>query len=378
MVLSPEDIARISSVVGAFSVIGSIAILCSYFLYPCARSPSRRLLCFLAGCDLAQGLFFMVAFAAENGGLCYIQTIWGILAAVSSFIWTACIAYYVYQSVYHPYQQQSQHTEPLFHILGWGCPTIFCILLCIIRPDIIGERDLEAAWCFISKRYPVWRLFAIYVPLVVCWILSGVWYFLSQRRLRRLAGLLSRTHGGISDRKIRDLQEVQQKLIAIPLLFVFLRMWGAAYRLVEFIKGPDATDTSAMDGFNWLRVMTALGDPAQGFANFVVFVLLTREVRVLFWQSGQRIWWRCTDQHYKIGNQESDSFLDLDLSDSAGPAYDDIDAYNNNNANTSAATDGTHRGYYQRAPASMLSPIESVSEEGSDVVYEPNQLASLH
>merc|ERR1711916_126909 len=147
---------------------------------------TSRLLVGLTIADFGQALFFMSSPAqlqdSPGSALCSIQAAAGIFMACSSFLWTLCIAWYVYWVAAAPGSAASvlvaRSSVVLFSgILAWGYPALFLVALFVVHPHMVFD-DPSAPWCFLSTEYPFWRLGSVYVLLVLCWVATSVLYLL--------------------------------------------------------------------------------------------------------------------------------------------------------------------------------------------------------
>jgi len=158
----------------------------------------------------------------------------------------------------------------MFHFICWGYPFAFLIILGIVEPKIT-TRGSDLPWCFIDNqnmKQIIWGLFAVYIPLYLSWIFTCVFYWLARQRVEQ-----AETRSKNPAAK-QELLEVSRKLRLIPLLFVSLRLWGAVYRMIQY------QEKDTMSGsMRWLAIMAAIGDPSQGAANALVFVIFTKKIR---------------------------------------------------------------------------------------------------
>ena len=65
------------------------------------------------------------------------------------------------------------------------------------------------------------------------------------------------------------------KLAMIPLIFVLLRMWGTIEFFWSMARGGGTPPF-------WILILMGVGDSAQGFANCILFCVLTEKVRMKF------------------------------------------------------------------------------------------------
>lgn len=142
------------------------------------------------------------------------------------------------------------------------------------------KYSILLGWCFITEEY-IWpRMLSVYLPLVFCWLLTSFFIYQARTDLVLLSSSLPLS-SPIQGPNM--LPEMISKLTLIPILFVILRVWGAVYRLWWAILALQNDSKEFNDSFDsehmWLHDMVSAGDAAQGFSNFIIFVLLTSAMR---------------------------------------------------------------------------------------------------
>jgi hypothetical protein len=65
-----------------------------------------------------------------------------------------------------------------------------------------------------------------------------------------------------------------RKLVVIPVILVLLRLGGSAHRIYQNVHSGESLDV--------LAYVQAFGDPSQGWADAILFVLLNRSIRKHF------------------------------------------------------------------------------------------------
>jgi hypothetical protein len=146
-----------------------------------------------------------------------------------------------------------------------------------------GSDDPSNIGCYVSDEYRGWKIVTIYLPLWSCWVFTLFTYYLTVRRIRLLLEAATGFAGDSNEPSplANRLAGIQRKLVLIPLIFVFLRMWETIYRLVEFSYGTSEVDVKRYHEFVfspagvWLRNAYALCNPAQGILNCFIFVVMS-------------------------------------------------------------------------------------------------------
>ena len=64
----------------------------------------------------------------------------------------------------------------------------------------------------------------------------------------------------------------------VPVVFFIIRVWGTLRIMISFTADSE-TAAAGLPSQAWMRILQAIFDPAQGFANAIIFVLLSKEDR---------------------------------------------------------------------------------------------------
>eukprot|EP01105_Mastigella_eilhardi_P017469 TRINITY_DN4009_c0_g1_i1.p1 TRINITY_DN4009_c0_g1~~TRINITY_DN4009_c0_g1_i1.p1 ORF type:complete len:393 (+),score=72.25 TRINITY_DN4009_c0_g1_i1:138-1181(+) len=271
---------------------GSVLCCVTYVLFKHQRTKAGVLLAILSACDFGQGLFFCVVGPPE-GASCSFMSVWGIWFADTTFFWTACISLFCFCNVTEQGRRIREGAQYVsrrfvfkvlivaFHVVSWGYPTAICVALLSAQKT---EHDPEGFWCFIPSDEPTWRLFALMLPLIVCWIVTLVTCIGSNIQLLRVKHHLNQlekiqrlvTH----KKRQQDTLLWQVRLTSIPIIFFLFRIWDVIYRLAE--AGCTFNNKSVPSFFSsgWYTVLVIVGDATQGITNAIVFVVLEPEVRL--------------------------------------------------------------------------------------------------
>eukprot|EP00667_Euglena_gracilis_P012790 EG_transcript_13147 len=264
--MQPFDYIFIIS--GTLGCMGSLVVILTHFLLPSMRTQSRKLLVWLSLCDLGQGLFFagFLGDRLQDPRVCLAHHLLGVFSAASSFWWTACIAVYVfftlYNAPYHPFCQSSDRFTWMFHVISWGYPLALVLpyrfyQLRFEYPQAAG-RD---GW-FPCIEPTQAKLFWEYeFPLMLCWSLTVLFYTLAVFQLRKMRAPPMSPY---------EVSQVRAIFVYVPIVFVLLRVGGLAALVMKFWFGGAPL---------WLMYVRAVGDPSQGFFNAIAFVAMTPTVR---------------------------------------------------------------------------------------------------
>jgi hypothetical protein len=233
--------ARLVGAVGGFlGTVGSLLIIFSYVLFKPCRTEWRKLLCFLSITDLMQGIYYLQAamIPTETDAKCLFDIIFGTCSACSSFLWTSCLSFYVYQLIQitlDPDRHKNdccgtghKHLIMWFHIISFGYPTVMAVLLALLYyPQSKMSDNMTASFgCFISHRSPVWRMVALYGPLLLSWVYTSYLYTRASYKIRWVQQEVNPTH--------THLRSIRRRMLLIPLVFVFLRYEPALIHMLLF------------------------------------------------------------------------------------------------------------------------------------------------
>ena len=162
----PSWSAYISMVSSLASMVGSVLIILSFVLWKDLRTVARAILVFLAIADLmtAIGYFFggivYLHYEVNDNGtaasehmfqrLCTAQSFLTTVFPISSFLWTAHLAIYLFVAIVLRKVQVARRMILLFHIVAWGIPLAICIPA--VAAGILGSAESRSSvsWCWIK------------------------------------------------------------------------------------------------------------------------------------------------------------------------------------------------------------------------------------
>lgn len=276
-----EDLAVI--ITCTLSTLGSLFIIISFALFKDFQtSQSRRLLVILSFCDLLTAVAYLIRIGKIPKGdddlkRCHAQSAINIFANQASFFWTDFIALFVLLSRKYGMKQASRYI-PYFHVISWGLPLISVSVVIAFGAWGYDAGAATADWCWIKGGEPsYWHVIAGKgVEWSSCVFITFI-YILVFLDLRKAADQqLLLTHRGGTTWKITE-----KKLLAIPFVFVILRLPGTI-RTIYAMK-----HASGLTGAPW-PVLQAIGDSGQGFANGLIFGLFTEKVRSYYYKAINR------------------------------------------------------------------------------------------
>lgn len=160
----------------------------------------------------------------------------------STVFWTTCISIYLYKCVFYATPNPSNNNSStnirltqdkllmvIFHVLSWGIPLIFCIILIFTHQM---EQDKATKLCF---PLPGPHFYMWFLPIVICFIVSVIVYI---RLMIRLKQTMSWTF---------ILKGFRDQTLSLPFrislyLIVFFLCWSldiTQYVIITFDYGGD-------------------------------------------------------------------------------------------------------------------------------------------
>ena len=148
------------------SMIGSVLMIVPYILWKDIRSGLRKIVTYLAVADFFTAFGYTIAsfnymhYHNEKdedypeacrtfSAVCQIQAYISSWASLSSFWWTAILAYYLYSTIIKGNTNVLNKWFPFFHVLVWGSPIL--VMFPLLLTDSLGYSLFSAGgWCFIS------------------------------------------------------------------------------------------------------------------------------------------------------------------------------------------------------------------------------------
>ena len=160
--------AIISLVSSSLSIISSLCIIVTYFIWPDIRSVSRQIIVFLSLADLFTALGYVIGSANHlqyegnnTGGVngschtftrvCVLQSSITSWSSMASFWWTSILAFHLYITLVKGHVTLSGRLLPLYYLLAWVTPTI--VVMALLWSDQLGYSHVAVStWCFIRQQ----------------------------------------------------------------------------------------------------------------------------------------------------------------------------------------------------------------------------------
>lgn len=160
---TPQDYtAYLTMISSCFSMLGSALIIFTFIMWKDMRTVARAIVVFLSIADFftAAGYLFgsLVSYRHQHGHydlneykyLCAVQSFVTSAFPISSFLWTAYLATYLYVAIVIANPTLAKKLVVLFHITGWGIPLAIC-LPAVLTGHLGSSNDQTSVnWCFVS------------------------------------------------------------------------------------------------------------------------------------------------------------------------------------------------------------------------------------
>jgi len=279
------------------SIVGSLIIIVSFVSWKDIRTTSRSILLFLSIADLmtatSNALGVMIPFHSNifthRNNMCVAQAFFTTSFAITSFMWTLTLALYLYLAIVKNKQDLGKKLMPVYHIISWSLgPIINGIAL---SQSMLGYASdpFSGGWCWIyhdylddtptryviSGRELMWifidgKGIEITVYTTICVIYGIIKYKLHKELKERL-------HGPLEPQVLKAAKSADRKLIFVPVLLVFGRIFGLVRLFINLISVPQPTQRLATYE-KVLLTLQGFGDSSQGFLNCILFCFLNPRV----------------------------------------------------------------------------------------------------
>lgn len=152
------------------SIVGSCLIMLSFVIWKDLRTTARAILVYLAIADLLTALgylfasiLFLVKYSEQTFHvdlyvfyqLCTFQSFITTAFPISSFLWTANLAVYLFVTITLKQVRVAKNLMIVFHLIAWGIPLLLCIPGAATH--ILGgenETSIQSqgtvGWCWVS------------------------------------------------------------------------------------------------------------------------------------------------------------------------------------------------------------------------------------
>ena len=272
-----------------FAIAGAIFIITTYFLFKDLKTRARQFLVLIAVADLFNAIFYLTAqtyfLFTSNYTRCYVnkstaetavcvgQAAATNLFSLLSFSFTIILAFHVLFLFIGNNILAKKRNFYISLALGVCVPFVITSLAFWFGWFGPGET-VTVGWCFIKdfahndtstniSGSAVYEFLAGKLwDLITIVVISFVYFLILFRCLWKRQ----------ENANWRDFNEQNFKIVLIPAIFIFLRIWGEIHLAwTLFVPKGDIPPP--------LLYLQAIFEPSQGWANAIVYILWTKNVR---------------------------------------------------------------------------------------------------
>ncbi|XP_067423427.1 G-protein coupled receptor 157 isoform X1 [Emydura macquarii macquarii] len=261
------------------SFLGSSLLVFTHVLWPELRTRPRQLLLYLSLADLLSAVSYFYGVLRDFGSTswdCMLQGALSTFSNTSSFFWTMAIALYLYIAIVRGVPTGTG-LLCFFHVVSWGVPLGITVAAVALKKIGYDASNVSVGWCWINLEAEdriLWMLLAGKLWELLAYLILPVFYILIKKHISRAHAALSEYRPILARAPAFQPRTsvADKKLILIPLIFIFLRIWSTIRFILTLCSSP-AVQNSV------LVVLHGIGNTFQGGANCIMFVLCTRVIR---------------------------------------------------------------------------------------------------
>ena len=158
--------AVVSLISSSLSIISSLCIIVTFFIWPEIRSVSRQIIVFLSLADLFTALGYLIgssnhlhydksnatgAECEQFTRVCVVQSSITSWSSIASFWWTSILGFHLYITLVKGRMGLSGRILPLYYLLAWVTPII--VVIALLWTNQLGYSPVAVStWCFIRQR----------------------------------------------------------------------------------------------------------------------------------------------------------------------------------------------------------------------------------
>ena len=261
-----DGAAVVSLISSSLSILSSLCIIFTFFIWPEIRSVSRQIIVFLSLADLFTALGYVIGSAnylqydKSNATtsdcehftrVCVVQSTLTSWSSIASFWWTSILGFHLYITLVKGRMGLSGKILPLYYLLSWVTPTI--VIMALLWTNQLGYSSVAVStWCFIRQKSRDQKLLESILILLggklwelIAYLTVVILYCVTKLHIRRqvsivlgsvmvneiLQRMMAVDYTNLSTGRATAIRQIDQKLIFIPVMFILLRIWGS----VQFI-----------------------------------------------------------------------------------------------------------------------------------------------
>ncbi|XP_068891151.1 G-protein coupled receptor 157 isoform X2 [Aphelocoma coerulescens] len=229
----------------ALSCVGSALLLCTHAQWPELRTRPRQLLLYLSLADLLSALSYFYGVLQDferTSWDCVLQGALSTFANTSSFFWTMAIALYLYLTIV---RGSPTGTGLLwcFHAVSWGVPLAITVAAVALKKIGYDASNVSVGWCWVNldaEDRLLWMLLTGKVWEILAYVTLPVLYILIKKHINRAHAALSEYRPILPGAPALQPRTsiADKKLILIPVIFIFLRIWSTVRFILTLCNSP--------------------------------------------------------------------------------------------------------------------------------------------
>jgi hypothetical protein len=287
-----EGISLAMHVIGSLSCFGSMSMIIVLLHSDDLRRNNlyKRVIFFIAVCDLFGGLAASLGLLHDKTSLCWFQAIMTNIFPLAGVFWTTVLAYLLHRAI--TTRKAIVELPVVIYILCWILPVILTFLP--LTTSRYGPEE-DPGWCFIADKSDspkwsntFWIIFSFYVWIWIALLLFCVLYIFILVRLRLIKNEL--------------VQQAVQNIVWYPLALILC--WIVpTFDDIAISLNKDARDEEGV-----LYHASLIMPVWQGTLNTIIFFSTNEHARDLLWKGMHCLCSCCADQQFSR-ESESDSVI---------------------------------------------------------------------
>ncbi|KAL5499672.1 hypothetical protein EMCRGX_G011128 [Ephydatia muelleri] len=277
----PTSMLIVVSLSCSLSMLGAGLIIGSYAFIPRIRTKAREILVHISLMDFLTAAFnlFGIVLTKTTYGyrsfpwLCQVQATFSMYGTEASVLWTIGMAVHIYARVIYEDARALRCVTLALYVLCYGIPAVLTLWFSLTHK--LGYDPLGGSgWCSLvvqdkdGRFLPFNVVFGndiwIYLTIILVPVVLLGLHFQLRRQLRSTPSHLS-----------TSVMSIELKLLMVPVVFILLRMWSLILTIIEVEAQHDLSPTAV----SFFLHISGFGDSGQGFANSILFCVLTPRVR---------------------------------------------------------------------------------------------------
>ena len=188
----------LSTTAASLSILGSLTIISTFWMWPDLRTNSRRMIVFISIGDFLVASFNIVGiYMNSDQETCAFQGMVNIAAILASFFWTVYLSLYFYLTICKNISMKTERVAMwLFNITAWGIPLVIAAVGYGVEAVGNSQDLVSSGWCWIKYtdgmkwwKIVLWMCIAGKGWEILAYIAISMFYVLVKLQVRREVGV---------------------------------------------------------------------------------------------------------------------------------------------------------------------------------------------